>query len=114
MEDLPVNQPQKKYRGSVSAEVITGFSAKPKADTAKKSEAVYNQLLELMKKCFIFKTVDPEDYNTIVNALQKRTYSDGEQVIKQGDDGNEMYIVEKGTLNCTKSIEDGTEMQIRT
>jgi len=46
--------------------------------------------------------------------MQKRTYSEGEQVIKQGDDGNEMYIVEKGQLNCTKTIEDGSEMQIRT
>jgi len=50
----------------------------------------------------------------IINAMKKRVYSDGEVVIKQSDDGNEMYIVEKGTLNCTKNVEDGNEMQLRT
>lgn len=87
---------------------------KPKAEASKKSETVFNSILELMKKCFIFKTIDPDDYQTVISAMQKRTYTDGEQVIKQGDDGSEMYLVEKGSLNCTKTIEDGSEMQLRT
>jgi len=67
-----------------------------------------------LKKCFIFKTIDPDDYSTVVNAMALKTFVDGDQVIKQGDEGNEMYLVEKGSLNCTKTIEDGSEMQIRT
>lgn len=46
--------------------------------------------------------------------MKKKVCSEGEVVIKQGDDGNEMYIVERGTLNCSKFVEDGSEMQLRT
>lgn len=50
----------------------------------------------------------------IIAAMKKKVCSEGEVVIKQGDDGNEMYIVERGTLNCSKFVEDGSEMQLRT
>lgn len=50
----------------------------------------------------------------VIGALKKRVLSEGEMVIKQGDDGNEMYIVEKGSLNCSKFVEDGSEMHLRT
>jgi len=50
----------------------------------------------------------------IITALKKRVLSEGEMVIKQGDDGNEMFIVEKGSFNCSKFVEDGSEMHLRT
>lgn len=89
MEELPTNQPSKKYRGSISAEVLTGTSVKPKVE-GKKTEAQYNTIMELLKKCFIFKTIDPDDYSTVINAMALKKFVDGDQVIKQGDEGNEM------------------------
>lgn len=114
VEDLPTNQATKKYRGSISAEVFTGINVKPKTDAKNKSDVQYNNIIELLKKCFIFKTIDPDDYKLVINAMVSKTFAEGELVIKQGDDGNEMYLVEKGNLNCSKTIEDGSEMQIRT
>lgn len=46
--------------------------------------------------------------------MSRKTFNDGEAVIKQGDDGDEMFLVEKGSLNCSKTMEDGSEFQIRT
>lgn len=45
--------------------------------------------------------------------MTRKTFNDGEAVIKQGDDGDEMFLVEKGSLNCSKTMEDGSEFQIR-
>jgi len=46
--------------------------------------------MDLLKKCFIFKTIDPEDYTIVINALQEKCFAEGDLVIRQGDDGNEM------------------------
>lgn len=88
--------------------------SKPTLDTEKKTENQHKLLLDLLKNSFIFKTVDSDDYDMVIGALKKRVLSEGEMVIKQGDDGNEMYIVEKGSLNCSKFVEDGSEMHLRT
>lgn len=89
VDELPNQQNQKKYRYSVSAEATIGMS-KPTLDTEKKSEAQHKLLLDLLKNSFIFKTVDSDDYDMVIGALKKRVLSEGEMVIKQGDDGNEM------------------------
>lgn len=34
--------------------------------------------------------------------MDVKSYKDSDVVIKQGDDGNELYIVHKGELKCTK------------
>jgi len=87
--------------------------SKPTLYSEKKSEAQHQYLLNLLKNSFIFKTCDSDDYDMIITALKRRVLSEGEIVIKQGDDGNEMYIVEKGSLDCSKFVEDGSEMKLR-
>lgn len=79
----------------------------------KKSDAQSKVLLDLLKNSFIFKTVDSEDYDKVIAAMKKRVVSEGQAVIKQGDDGDEMFIVEKGSLNCSKNVEDGSELPLR-
>ena len=39
---------------------------------------------------------------TVIDCMRKKTFSEGEFVIKQGDSGNELYIIASGQLNCTK------------
>lgn len=34
--------------------------------------------------------------------MDVKSYKPNDVVIKQGDDGNELYIVNKGELKCTK------------
>ena len=62
VDELPNQQNQKKYRYSVSAEAtITTAMSKPSIDAEKKSEAQHQQLLNLLKNSFIFKTCDSDD-----------------------------------------------------
>lgn len=41
---------------------------------------------------------------TVADALKTETFSDGEVIITQGDDGNLFYIIEEGTAACTKQL----------
>jgi cAMP-dependent protein kinase regulator len=41
---------------------------------------------------------------TVADALKTETFSDGEVIITQGDDGNLFYIIEEGTAVCTKQL----------
>lgn len=41
---------------------------------------------------------------TVADALKTETFSDGEVIITQGDDGNLFYIIEEGTAVCTKQV----------
>ncbi|KAF4325567.1 hypothetical protein BBO99_00002005 [Phytophthora kernoviae] len=41
---------------------------------------------------------------TVADALKTETFSDGEVIIAQGDDGNLFYIIEEGSAVCTKQL----------
>ncbi|CAH0481103.1 unnamed protein product [Peronospora belbahrii] len=41
---------------------------------------------------------------TVADALKTKTFSDGEVIIAQGDDGDLFYIVEEGVAVCTKQL----------
>lgn len=34
--------------------------------------------------------------------MDQKEYKEGEFVIKEGDDGNDLFVVDKGSLRCTK------------
>lgn len=101
-------------RKSVSAEVYGMYNPKgnfepqviPKKETEK--EKIRNLLLNI----FMFKHLEEKDMNIIIDAMGSKKYSPGESVIKEGDDGNELFIVSSGHLKCTKVI-DGEEKYLR-
>ena len=40
----------------------------------------------------------------IINAMEIRNFNAGELVIRQGDSGDQLYIVGSGLLRCTKML----------
>lgn len=52
----------------------------------------------------MFSALNPEELDIVLNAMQNVKKSAGEQIIKEGDDGDNLYVVESGTLDCTKVI----------
>lgn len=45
----------------------------------------------------------------MINAMIEFHIKSGEKVITEGDDGDYLYVVESGTLNCTKVFPGNTE-----
>jgi len=57
----------------------------------------------------MFASLNPAELTTIIGAVQKVTKAAGEMVIKEGDEGAELFIVESGELDCTKVLNEGAE-----
>lgn len=101
-------------RQSVSAEAYSATSMKQpfKPKIIPKTSEVKFRLKELLSKIFIFSSLDPKDMDIILNAMDFKRFRKGDTVIKQNDDGNELFIVEHGRLSCSK-YQNGQYMQIR-
>ena len=53
---------------------------------------------------FMFDSLNPKDKKAIIDAIVPTVKSAGDVIIKQGDDGDNFYIVEKGILICKKFL----------
>jgi len=103
--DLPSKfQQLSRPRQSVSAEVYGMYNPKTAFVPKKvaKTESQKKMLRELLKKIFMFKALEEEDLEVVIDAMSERTFSNGDDVIKQGDDGDELYVNYEGTLDCFK------------
>ena len=57
----------------------------------------------------MFSALNPEEMEIVISAMQKIVKQPGESVIKQGEDGDNLYVVESGTLNCSKIFGEDTK-----
>ena len=91
-------------RASVSAEAFGKWNKKEdfKAPVFPKTDAVKQALQNRLEQAFMFNALNPEELDIVLNAMNSVSKKAGEPIIKQGDDGDNLYVVEKGTLDCTK------------
>lgn len=86
-------------RTSVSAESI-----KPNKVTTKtiipKSDQQKAFLQESLKKNFLFKNLQTEQYDDVLNAMNKIKVTKGKWVIEEGDDGDYFYVVDSGEFSA--------------
>ena len=103
-------QQQKKTRNSVSAEVFGQFNKKnayvPKV--INKSEDQKRRIRERLDQSFMFKMLEESDKKIVVDAMEEKRYSKGDIVIKQGNDGDMLFLVEQGQLRCTKRFDQNS------
>jgi cAMP-dependent protein kinase regulator len=98
-------------RSSVCAEVYGMFNKKedfkpriiPKDDEQKK------RILSKIGQSFLFSSLDKIDMETVLCAFEEKKFNSGEAVITQGDEGDVLYYIEQGELDCYKTFkkEDG-------
>jgi len=69
---------------------------------------MYESFLENVR---LLESLEKYERENIADALQSKTYSAGQAVVKQGDRANGMYFVEAGTLVVLKQIE-GEEKKV--
>lgn len=98
-------------RKSVSAEVYGQYNSRAnfQAKIVEKDNATKLLIRELLSKSILFMNLEESDMNIIVNAMDVKHVKKGEQVIKQGDDGFELYVVGSGQLRCTKRFPETPE-----
>ena len=50
----------------------------------------------------MFSCLNPDELIIVLDAMQNIKKVKGEVIIKEGDDGDNLYVVESGILSCTK------------
>ncbi|KAI9323764.1 cyclic nucleotide-binding-like protein [Dichotomocladium elegans] len=88
-------------RTSVSAESMTPSKHKDfKTPVIAKTAEQQKRIREAIASNFLFKSLDENQYEDVVNAMNEKQIIHDEQVIRQGAVGDYFYIVEAGTLDC--------------
>jgi len=105
---LPQGKPLQgtKQRTSVSAEAYGAFNKKGdfKPRVIPKSEEQKHRILERLSKAFMFAALENKEKDIIVDAMEEKKISNGKWVINQGDDGDNLYVVDQGQLECYKKF----------
>lgn len=102
-------QKKKGFRQSVSAEVY-GIHNKKEAFKPHIIPKTEEQKKTIEAKCmqsFIFNSLEDQELTTVIDAFEEKRYKPGDYVIKQGDEGDVIYLVDTGELDCEKIFKAG-------
>ena len=93
-------------RTSVSAEVFGVFNKKDDFVAPKhpKTPQVKEALKNRLEQAFMFSALNPEELSIVLDAMVEVKKKAGEAIIREGEDGDNLYVVESGTLTCTKTF----------
>jgi len=98
-------------RASVSAEAFGNWNKKEefKAPFYEKSSELVAALRSRLSQAFMFSNLNPDELEIVLGAMQKFEFEAGQNVIKEGDDGDNLYVVETGKLKCSKVFKEGED-----
>ena len=109
-EELKKRQQKKKnMRVSVSAEVYGIHNIKkpfiprviPKTDEQKE------RIKDKCMQSFIFNSLEDKELKTVIDSFEEKRYKAGQNVITQGEEGDVLYLVDSGELDCEKVFKAG-------
>lgn len=108
-EITPIPPPTKKKVGprkSVSAEVYGAWNKKEEFQprVIEKTEEQRERILEKLKTSFIFNALDRNELEIVADAMEEKKFAKDETIMSQGEEGNELYIVDSGTLSCSRTF----------
>ncbi|RWS31639.1 cAMP-dependent protein kinase type II regulatory subunit-like protein [Leptotrombidium deliense] len=63
-----------------------------------KSDEQRRRLGEAIKTILLFRSLDAAEMSEVLDAMFERKVEEGDMVIRQGDDGDYFYVIEKGTF----------------
>ncbi|OMJ65175.1 hypothetical protein SteCoe_38934 [Stentor coeruleus] len=111
IEDHLIQFPSNKFRTSVSAEAYGQWNKRSdfKPRHIPKTNEQRQRIIEVINKCFMFSSLEKIEKEILISAFEEKKFAPGNKVISQGDDGNELYVVDQGELSCSKVFPHETE-----
>ena len=70
-----------------------------------KNQEVKNKIKQRLTGAFMFMGLEEKDLQVVIDAMDQKKLLAEEFVIREGDPGDVLYIVESGTMQCTKIID---------
>lgn len=91
-------------RTSVSAEAFGQFNKMEdfKPRVIEKTQEQMDKIRKKLDESFMFRCLEDKEKEIVIGAVEEKTFEAGMSVIKQGDEGDCMYLVEVGELDCHK------------
>ena len=91
-------------RNSVSAEVYGAFHKKEAfvPREIKKSPETTERIKQRLLQSFLFSALDEKDFNTVLLAMEEKSFKKGDFVIRQYEDGDNLYVLDSGALKCSR------------
>ena len=77
-----------------------------------KSKEECDRLFQAIKEVFIFKSCTNEQLKTILNAMFEKRVKAGQIVIKQGEGGDNFYVIEKGHFDVIQFDSNGSKTKM--
>jgi len=101
-------------RTSVSAEAFGAWNKKKafEAPVYNKSSEQFARLKDILSNSFLFSALNEKEQKTVIFAMQEKVIEAKERPIKQGDDGDCLYVIESGVLDCYKKFDGETEEKL--
>lgn len=95
-----------RQREAVSAEAYGIFNKKenyvPKV--IDKNENQIQRIKARVLQSFLFAALESKDLRIVIDSMEEKHFKQGETVIKQGESGDCLYVVEVGELDCYKAF----------
>eukprot|EP00933_Yihiella_yeosuensis_P083030 TRINITY_DN97109_c0_g1_i1.p1 TRINITY_DN97109_c0_g1~~TRINITY_DN97109_c0_g1_i1.p1 ORF type:complete len:409 (-),score=125.99 TRINITY_DN97109_c0_g1_i1:251-1477(-) len=97
-----------KARQSVSAEAYGKWNQKREFTPPNhpKSELQVAKLRSILERSFMFKSLDEKDLKVVIAAMEEMPFEAGARIIEEGDDGDYLFVIEKGNPEVKKEIDD--------
>ncbi len=101
---MPVVKRPANARRSVSAEAYGDWNRKADfvAQVIPKTAEQKEKILAKLRKSFIFMALDAKELEIVAQAMEEKRFDAGCAVIRQGDEGDNLYVVESGQLTCVR------------
>ncbi|KAM3870336.1 cAMP-dependent protein kinase type II-beta regulatory subunit-like [Diretmus argenteus] len=79
--------------------------------TRPKTDEQRQRLQEACRDILLFKNLEPEEMSQVLDAMFEKFCTIGEHIIDQDDDGDNFYVIERGTFDIFMRV-DGTEKMV--
>lgn len=100
---------KKVMRTSVSAEAY-GIHNVKKPYVPRVIPKTCEQIERIKERCmqsFIFNSLDDKELKTVIDSFEEKKFQAGNNVITQGEEGDVLYLVDSGELDCEKVFKAG-------
>jgi cAMP-dependent protein kinase regulator len=99
----------------VSAEAYGEWNAKKAfvAPVISKTDEQKDRLRNVLSKSFLFAALEDNDMTVVIGAMSEVNTAAEEKVINQGDQGDFLFVIETGKLDCVIKV-DGVDKVVKT
>lgn len=106
-----INKAKPRRRASICAEKLCPSKAHEEVKKIPKSEEEFEQIRNILfNKCVLFEHLDEVQIRNVQDAMFLVEKDEGDVIIKQGDDGDNFYVIESGYIDVFIESKEGSQL----